>query len=206
MSLLFLISLTFWHINGNDSAKWRDSKASATQKFFRAVAIFVWSMWHELFHVWVNVTNAYLWQNKQSVRHSKPFYMESPCDFLFLISFGAVNKIAIQNALKNGLEATQENEQKSNVTKIKMNSNLIHRNGRITFSSLSSSVLWLSSRGKKRARECSQPDNEKWEFQFLLNRTREWFFWVWESQRMRKKGNLHFFYVSGILGLEIEIW
>lgn len=35
-------------------------KTSVTQKFFRAVAIFVWSMWHELFHVRVNVTNVHI--------------------------------------------------------------------------------------------------------------------------------------------------
>jgi hypothetical protein len=132
-------NLFFWHMNGSDSAKaetWRHQlrRILARRCHFRVKHVtWIISCLSECYKC------AYLSQTNRHPDTQSSFTRNNRVIFSF---WGfAVNQIARVRDTQDGKR--HNSEQNLMLQKFKMNSNPIHRNDRITFSSLSSSVLRL---------------------------------------------------------------
>lgn len=109
-------------------------KADSAMRFVRAVAILVWSMWHELFYVIradaSGVHADTLW--KTSSLNIDAFRQSDKSLFSFSAS-GYLN--ADCNSTQNSLEGNKTLMLQNEIQ------NIVHRNDRITFSSWSSLIL-----------------------------------------------------------------
>lgn len=120
--LVCLISLSFWHINGSDSAKSETRRHQLRRNSCAPLPFSCEACDMNYFMFEWMLQMCIFMANKQSFRRTKLFQSwKRPCDFLFFIfAFGAVNQIAKElekNSSKRGRKQHQkESNKKSNVT------------------------------------------------------------------------------------------